>query len=58
MSEKFDIRTIEHKIKTGEMTEAEYQKYLAELPDESANAVEMDTKFVYTSGDATSEQSE
>lgn len=47
MSEKYDIRTVERKIKTGEITEEEYQAYLASLPDESENAEEMEAKFVY-----------
>ena len=47
MSNKFDLRTIERKIKTGEVTQEEYQQYLASLPDESENATEMDVKFIY-----------
>ena len=47
MSKKFDLRTIERKIQTGEITEKEYQEYLASLPDESENATEMEVKFVY-----------
>ena len=49
MSAKFDKRTIERKMKNGEVTEAEYQAYLSDLPDESENAQEMETKFVYYS---------
>jgi hypothetical protein len=49
MSNKFDLRTIERKIKTGEITEEEYQQYLDSLPDESDNATDMDVKFVYAS---------
>lgn len=47
MSKKFDLRTIERKIQAGEITEKEYQEYLASLPDESENATEMEVKFVY-----------
>ena len=47
MSKKFDLRTIERKIKTGEVTQEEYQQYLDSLPDESENATEMEVKFVY-----------
>ena len=47
MSNKFDLRTIERKIKTGEVTQEEYQQYLASLPDESENSTEMDVKFIY-----------
>ena len=49
MSNKFDLRTIERKIKNGEITEEEYQQYLDSLPDESDNATDMDVKFVYAS---------
>jgi len=47
MSKKFDLRTIERKIQSGEISEKEYQEYLASLPDESENATEMEVKFVY-----------
>ena len=49
MSAKFDKRTIERKMKNGEISDAEYQEYLAELPDESENSEEMETRFVYYS---------
>lgn len=58
MSAKFDKRTIERKMKNGEMTEAEYQAYLSDLPDESENAQEMETKFVYYSERTESEAEE
>lgn len=47
MSTKFDLRTIERKIKTGEITQEEYQQYLDSLPDEGENATEMEVKFIY-----------
>ena len=47
MSSKFDLRTIERKVKTGEVTQEEYQQYLASLPDESENSTEMEVKFIY-----------
>ena len=47
MTNKFDIRTIERKIKTGQITEEEYKQFLANLPDESENAENMETQFVY-----------
>lgn len=47
MSTKFDLRTIERKIKTGEITREEYQQYLDSLPDETENATEMEVKFIY-----------
>ena len=46
MSKKFDLRTIERKMKTGEVTQEEYQQYLDSLPDESENATGQ-VKFVY-----------
>ena len=49
MSAKFDKRTIERKMKNGEITDAEYQAYLAELPDEAENAEEVETRFIYYS---------
>ncbi len=58
MSAKFDKRTIERKMKNGEVTEAEYQAYLSDLPDESENAQEMETKFVYYSERTESEAEE
>ena len=47
MSTKFDLRTIERKIKTGEITREEYQQYLDSLPDDAENATEMEVKFIY-----------
>jgi hypothetical protein len=47
--EKFDKRTIERRIKSGEISEKEHQKYLAGLEDWSHKAVPVETKFVYNS---------
>ena len=49
MSEKFDKRTIERKIQTGQVTLEEYNDYLASLPDDTENAEEVEAKFVYHS---------
>ena len=38
MSEKFDKRTVERKIQTGQLTRDEYNEYLASLPDDAENA--------------------
>ena len=49
MSEKFDKRTVERKIQTGQLTRDEYNEYLASLPDDAENAEEVEAKFVYHS---------
>ncbi len=49
MSEKFDKRTIERKIQAGQVTRDEYNKFLAELPDDEENADEVEVKFIYHS---------
>ena len=49
MSEKFDKRTVERKIQTGQLTRDEYNEYLASLPDDAENAEEVEAKFVYLS---------
>ena len=35
---KFDVRTIDNKLRNGKIDEADYQEYLKSLPDESDNA--------------------
>ena len=49
MSEKFDKRTIERKIQTGQVSLDEYNEYLASLPDDAENAEEVEAKFIYHS---------
>ncbi len=48
MSKIFDVRTIEHKLRRGDVTKADYQAYLASLPDESEEAAESETRFTAT----------
>ncbi len=42
---RFDIRTLERNLRNGEITKAEYEKYLADLADGQDNAVKMESKF-------------
>ena len=44
---KFDKRTIERSLKTGEVSKEEYEQYLNSLEDYSDNVQNMETKFVY-----------
>jgi hypothetical protein len=39
---KFDYRTLEYQLDRGEISQADFQKYLSELPDDAANAEEID----------------
>ena len=39
---KWDVRMIERALKTGEITQADYEKYLKELPDLSHNIEKVD----------------
>lgn len=39
---KWDVRMIERALKSGEITQAEYEKYLKELPDLSHNIEKVD----------------
>ena len=41
----FDIRVLEHRLRRGVITKAEYDKYLASLPDDAVNASETATRF-------------
>ena len=45
----FDVRTLEQKIRRGVLTREETEKWLASLPDEAAEGIETDTRFVSTS---------
>lgn len=39
---KWDVRMIERALKTGEITQQDYEKYLKELPDLSHNVEKVD----------------
>jgi hypothetical protein len=45
--DKIDVRTVQRHIRKGQLSEQEYDKYLASLPDMESNAdfVDYDTKF-------------
>lgn len=42
----FDARTVDRHIKEGRTTQAEYDAFLASLPDEADEAVDSDVRFV------------
>jgi hypothetical protein len=46
---KFDVRLIENRIRSGNVTPDEYKQYLASLPDEAAEGEESKASFVATS---------
>ena len=48
-SEKFDNRSVERSIATGKVTRAEYDAWLAGLPDEAASAEESAVQMVLRS---------
>ena len=41
----FDVRTLEHKLRRGEITRKQVREYLAALPDETAHGAESEVKF-------------
>ena len=43
---KFDVRTLDHRVRRGEITKKELEEHLDELPDEADEAVEAVTPFV------------
>jgi hypothetical protein len=45
VEEKFDVRTIEHKLRRGVITQAQYEAFLAQLPDDAAHGIETTTRF-------------
>ena len=42
----FDVRVLQHRKRRGEITQEQYQAYLAKLPDDSAEGAETETRFV------------
>lgn len=36
--EQFDLRTLEHHLRSGALTKKEYESYLKKLPDSKSNA--------------------
>lgn len=39
---KYDYRTLEYQLDRGEISQEDFQKFLSELPDDAANAEEID----------------
>lgn len=46
----FDVRTLHHKLRRGELTQVELDAQLASLPDDAERALSCDTRFSYTPG--------
>jgi len=42
---KFDLRTLKHRLRRREITQEEYEAFLAALPDESEEFVETEVSF-------------
>lgn len=42
---KFDLRTLKHRLRRNEITLAEYEAHIAELPDDSEEFVETEVQF-------------
>jgi hypothetical protein len=42
---QFDVRTLEHKVRRGEITRAQVRTHLASLPDETALGEESKVRF-------------
>ena len=42
---KFDVRVLQHRLRRGDITREQYDAFLAQLPDESAEGVETETRF-------------
>lgn len=46
-SRKYDTRTIERFIREGKISDEEYEKYLASLPDAADKAETLEAEFVH-----------
>ena len=42
---KYDLRTLKHRLRRKEITQAEYEAFLAELPDESEEFEQTEVTF-------------
>lgn len=42
---KYDVRTLKHRLRRNEITLAEYEAHLAELPDDSEELEETEVTF-------------
>jgi hypothetical protein len=45
---KFDVRALNHRLRRGEISAEDVQKYLKNLPDEAAETEDTKTEFVAT----------
>ena len=52
---RFDTRTLAHRLRRGEISKAELQEHLDELPDEAEEATEVVTPFVASSAEKRSD---
>jgi hypothetical protein len=52
---RFDTRTLAHRLRRGEISKAELQEHLDELPDEAEEATEVVTPFVASSSEKRSD---
>ena len=48
---RFDTRTLAHRLRRGEISRAELDEHLGELPDEADEATEAVTPFVTSSAE-------
>ena len=46
MGNLFDIRLLEHKYRSGELTKEAYERHLASLPDSAHNTVPLNEDYV------------
>ena len=58
MNETFDSRTVHHKLRRGEITQAQYNEYLSSLPDDSEEGVETETRFTASFASRASNETE
>lgn len=43
---KFDVRTLERGFETGRISRAQYDEYLAQLPDVADNAAPVEAEYI------------
>lgn len=53
---RFDVRVIEHAMRRNQLTRAEYEQYLASLPDDAEEGEEIETVFAETYGRNSAEE--
>jgi hypothetical protein len=55
---RFDTRTLAHRLRRGEISKAELEEHLEELPDEADEATEVVTPFVASSAERRADTSD